>query len=455
MKLNTRTFLPAKSLRYAIVWLLSVMVVSIFTCLVYFLNSLDDLAADELGQRIHLAKKLEFRTARDLLEEYTFWDEAYEKIVVNLDPDWVKGNSGDYLMSKKDYDFSVAMGKGNREVYLIKSGDVQSLTFRDLQLPLSELMGASKQLNTDTQITNGFLRIEDDVYHVVGGPLINEESGLPRQDTYLALGKRIDGEYLSTLERDYQLFGLNLTDSSEGLKDYMTLYSPSGSIVGYITWHPHSPSKTIIPTITLITILFAFIITAVTTYILKKEQMSREEYENQLFIEATTDSLTKVKNRRYFMMMGVNEFNTCQLLEEKLLSVLVMDIDYFKQINDQFGHSVGDKALTHFTQLCRSSLRKNDVLGRIGGEEFAIILPFTNTKKSVEIANRIRVLIEKSPCLSGGKLVNFTVSIGVASYQEQDNFEALLEEADKALYEAKHIGRNRVIIYNHDMQTFT
>jgi diguanylate cyclase (GGDEF)-like protein len=430
------------------------MVVSIFSCLVYFLNSLDVLSANELGQRIHLARKLELRSARDLLEEYTYWDGAYNKIVVDLDTNWVKGNSGDYLMSKKDFDFSVAVAQGNRKIYLVKSDDVQSLNFHDLQKPLSELLDVSKQLNTHTKLTNSFFRIKDEVYHIVGGPFINEESGLPYEGTYLALGKRIDKEYLRTLEHDYQLFGLNLTDSSEGLKNYMSLYSPTGNIVGYITWHPHSPSKTIIPAITLIAILFAFIITAVTTYILKKEQMSREEYENQLFTEATTDFLTKVKNRRYFMMMGANEFKTCQLLEEKLLSVLVIDIDYFKQINDQFGHGVGDKALTHFSQLCQAGLRKSDILGRIGGEEFAVILPLTNVKKSVEIANRIRILIEKTPCFSNGKLVNLTVSIGVSSYREQDSFEALLEEADIALYESKHKGRNQVTIYSDDIQSF-
>ncbi|MGP8306652.1 sensor domain-containing diguanylate cyclase [Vibrio sp. YIC-376] len=431
------------------------MVVSIFTCLVYFLNSLDDLASDELVQRIGLARKLEFRTARDLLEEYTFWDEAFQKIIIEHDVHWVEHNSGGYLMREQDYDFSVAVSEGNQEVYLVKSPDAKNINYRDIEHPLIELMDISQQLDTKTKLTNGIFRINGELYHIVGGPFISEVTKRQHKGTYLAVGKRIDSDYLSILENDYQLFGLNVSSTAERLENYLTLYSPKGDVVGYVSWKPHYPSKTIVPAITLITILFAFIITAVTTYILKKEQMSREEYESQLFVEATTDSLTKVKNRRYFMMMGGNEFNTCQLRDEKLLSVLVMDIDNFKQINDQFGHGVGDKALTHFSQLCRSGLRQSDILGRIGGEEFAIILPLTNTKKSVEIANRIRILIEKSPCLSSGKLVNLTVSIGVSSYREQVNFETLLDEADKALYEAKHKGRNRVITYSDDMRTFT
>ncbi|MDV6250097.1 diguanylate cyclase [Vibrio sp. EA2] len=451
-KLQTRTFLPAKSLTRTITWLLCVMVVSVFGCLVYFLNSLDNLAADELAHRVHLAIKLEKRIARDSLEEYSFWDVAYQKLEVERDLDWAKTNSGDYLMDKHDFDFSVAVTQQDQEIYLIKSDDAQAISFNDLKQPLLESMSVSKKLTTENKLTNSFYRIGQNVYHIVGGPFVSEQTRQPHKGTYLALGKRIDADYLRVLENDYQLFGLNLTNSSEGLTSFTTLYSPSGQVVAYLSWKPHVPSKAIIPAITLITILFAFIITAVTMYILKKEQVSREEYEGQLFEEATTDPLTKVKNRRYFMMVGVNEFNTCRLLAEKQLSVLVLDIDYFKNINDQFGHSVGDKALTHFTQVCATGLRKTDIFGRIGGEEFAVIMPLTNEKKAEEIANKIRVLIEKSPCLTDDKLINLTVSIGVAVFNQQDNFEALLEEADKALYDAKHQGRNQVIIYHDYLQ---
>ncbi len=424
------------------------MVITVFGCLVFFLNTLDDLASDELGQRVHLAKKLEARSAKHLLEEYTFWDEAYQKIAVEHDLEWVRENSGDYLMTKSDYDFSIATLEDDKEIYLIKSPDVQNISFSDLKQPLSELSQESNVQNTDTKLANGFFLLNDNLYHIIGGPFVSEVTKRQRDGTYLAIGKRIDSEYLSKLENDYQLFGLSLKPSAEGLENYMVLRSPRGEILGFVTWKPHSPSKRIIIAITLIITLFALVITAVTTYILKKEQMSREEYEKQLFIEATTDSLTKVKNRRYFMMMGDTEFNSCRLLDEKKLSVLVLDIDFFKEINDRFGHGIGDKALTHFSQLCRTGLRKTDTLARIGGEEFAVILPFTSVNKAREIADRIRILIEKTPYFSGGKLIHFTVSIGVSAFHKQESFKDLVEEADRALYEAKKHGRNQVITYS-------
>ena len=443
-----RTFIPAKSLTHIITWLLFAMVIAVSGCLLYFLNSLDSITADELAQRVYLARNLEAQRGRDIIEEYTYWDETYTKIAIEHDADWVENNSGNYLMDKSNFDFSVGVIEGNQEAYFVKNTKTQHLRFDEIKKPLFELMNLSKELDTQTQLINGFFRLGADIYHIVGGPLVNEVSETPREGTFLALGKRIDPEYLSELETNYQLFGLKLESSPNSLKYYTAMHSPSGDIVGYLSWEPHLPSKDIIPAITLITILFAFIITTVTKIILKKEQTSREEYEEKLFLEATTDSLTKVNNRRYFMEIGTRELNTCKRLEDKLFAVLVLDIDYFKAINDQYGHNVGDKALTHFAQLCLTGLRETDIFGRIGGEEFAVVLPNTNLEKAIEVANRIRILVAKTPFISNSHSIHLTVSIGVAALGKQDHLETLIEKADKALYEAKHDGRNRVIIYN-------
>ncbi|WP_415679496.1 diguanylate cyclase [Vibrio mytili] len=444
----TRTYLPNKSLIQMIMWLLFVMVVTVFCCLAYFLSSLDSLAADQLSHRVFLAKDLETRSSKDLLEEYTFWDEAYEHVVKKTDKEWIKGNSGDYLLSKRDFDFSVAVVNGDQKAYLVTHPDAQNLQYEDIKAPLLELIQASEQMTTVTKLAHGIFKINGDVYYIVGGPFVDEMSELPHEGTYLALGKKFDPEYLIQLASDYQLYDLRLSDTSQGLEYFMALHTASGETVGFLSWQPDVPSKAIIPTITLIIIIFSVIIASIITYILKKQQLSRDEYESRLFQEATTDSLTKVKNRRYVMMMGNSEYNTFSQLESQLLSILVIDIDHFKAINDKYGHKVGDKALVHFTELCLAGLRKTDILGRIGGEEFAIILPNTDEQKAQDIANRIRILVSETPFYSDGIIINLTISVGVSVLHTQESFETLLEEADKALYEAKRSGRNKVMLYN-------
>ena len=129
------------------------------------------------------------------------------------------------------------------------------------------------------------------------------------------------------------------------------------------------------------------------------------------------------------------------------LSLIMMDIDFFKRINDLHGHIAGDAVLTKLSEVCSQNLRKNDILGRIGGEEFAALLPQTNLSNALNVAENLRQLIEDITVIDevSGATINFAVSIGVSCLiSEQDTLESLLSNADKALYKAKNNGRNQV-----------
>lgn len=160
---------------------------------------------------------------------------------------------------------------------------------------------------------------------------------------------------------------------------------------------------------------------------------------------ATTDSLTGIANRRSLLLMGENEFLRARRYNRQL-SVLMLDVDRFKQINDTYGHAVGDEALTAIAKAIVSTLRKGDSFGRFGGEEFLAFLPETNLDYAVEIANRIRTTIAELSLFSRKKLVQMTISIGVTEYtQEDDSIDTAIKRADRGLYYAKHRGRNLVV----------
>lgn len=157
---------------------------------------------------------------------------------------------------------------------------------------------------------------------------------------------------------------------------------------------------------------------------------------------AHTDDLTGLDNRRAFFDRGQTLANYCE--RNKLpLSIAMIDADYFKQINDQYGHAVGDAVLCALADQLRRSLRKSDVCGRMGGEEFAILLPDTSLAEATELAERLCKAYAATPIRSGGVEVGNTVSIGVAS--DGYDIEHLLQCADEALYLAKAAGRNRVV----------
>ncbi len=160
---------------------------------------------------------------------------------------------------------------------------------------------------------------------------------------------------------------------------------------------------------------------------------------------ATTDSLTGIANRRSLLEIGENEFNRARRYNRKL-SVLMLDVDRFKQINDTYGHAVGDEALQAITRALASALRKGDSFGRFGGEEFLAFLPETNLDYAVAVADRIRITIAELCIFARKKSVSMTVSIGVTEYCESDlNIDDTIRRADDALYDAKHRGRNLVV----------
>ena len=169
-----------------------------------------------------------------------------------------------------------------------------------------------------------------------------------------------------------------------------------------------------------------------------------KKMERQLANMALFDSLTGALSRAAFMQHAVKEFTRAKRYNRPL-SVMMIDIDHFKDVNDQYGHAAGDHVLKIFVEAIEEEIRSTDVLGRIGGEEFTLLLPDTPLKSASYLAERIRERISKYPYIAGVNLIDITASLGVAVLTEVDNqFKEILSRADQALYKAKNSGRNKV-----------
>ena len=167
----------------------------------------------------------------------------------------------------------------------------------------------------------------------------------------------------------------------------------------------------------------------------------------ELLEMASTDILTGLSNRRAIVQQAQAEIRRANRYQ-KNLAVLMLDIDHFKQIYDQYGHAAGDRVLADFARLCQSSIRETDLAGRYGGEEFFILLPELDLQTTIMSAERLRLAVASHNfCLTDGTSISITCSIGIAMYlPEQDDLDRLLLRADKALYQAKHQGRNRCCV---------
>jgi diguanylate cyclase (GGDEF)-like protein len=176
--------------------------------------------------------------------------------------------------------------------------------------------------------------------------------------------------------------------------------------------------------------------------LMHKERADRETHEL-----ATTDPLTGVYNRRTFKELSEPLLSRARRARTAV-SLLLLDIDHFKNVNDTHGHLAGDEVLARFAELVRSCLRKEDLLARYGGEEFVVLLPGTTQPDAAGLAERIRGQVEKTRLHAGNDDVRVTVSVGVAGEKGEQlpSLDGILGHADQALYAAKAQGRNRVVV---------
>jgi diguanylate cyclase (GGDEF)-like protein len=173
-----------------------------------------------------------------------------------------------------------------------------------------------------------------------------------------------------------------------------------------------------------------------------------DRLEKKMTLLATYDDLTGLLNRRAF-------FGSCDAMHKysirnnKNYSVLSVDLDYFKKINDEFGHAGGDEVLKTFGKISNSLSRSNDIVARVGGEEFVFFLPNTNLKQAKEFSQRLYQKIQHTDVIVDKRCIKYTISTGIAINEciEDVELEEILKHSDKALYKAKNNGRNQIVMY--------
>jgi two-component system, cell cycle response regulator len=178
----------------------------------------------------------------------------------------------------------------------------------------------------------------------------------------------------------------------------------------------------------------------------KKLEMEKKKADARIAEMSKVDALTSLSNRRYFMEALEKEFERARRYKTEVVLVM-MDLDNFKKINDTYGHLAGDMVLSEIGKALRKHVRSNDVVGRYGGEELAVILPSTNQNNACVVYERFRKMVQEYCFKHESNQFHITVSIGIASSNDSESPKDLIAHADHALYQAKTTGRNNVVVY--------
>lgn len=242
------------------------------------------------------------------------------------------------------------------------------------------------------------------------------------------------------------LFTLTITklNMSKRKKIFLTLTSSNVIFTFMIVYLLENPGTLsfLIPSFWIISYMAGFISFYVIEFVRRSQNML-----NKYKAEAATDGLTGLNNVRKFDE-SFNKIAAQAVHNEEKLSLLYIDIDHFKKVNDTYGHKEGDQVLIELSRILKNTVRSFDIVSRNGGEEFTVILLDCPTDRAMEISERIRERVENHPfLLTTGQMIHITVSIGLACYNETTiQPKLLIKEADHALYDAKQTGRNKVCI---------
>ncbi|PWI33835.1 hypothetical protein DI392_06435 [Vibrio albus] len=186
-------------------------------------------------------------------------------------------------------------------------------------------------------------------------------------------------------------------------------------------------------------------------YASSRDITERKKMEKELRKLATTDFLTQLPTRRAFFDQLSIELERSHRKKNHPVAIIMLDLDHFKSINDTYGHRTGDDVLKQVANILHDEVRKVDVAGRLGGEEFGLILTGTDEEMAIHFTNRIRTRIAAASLRVGDNIITYTISIGITEIRKDDSdIDAILERADRALYQAKTLGRNRVEIYREE-----
>jgi diguanylate cyclase (GGDEF)-like protein len=410
--------------------------------------TLDRRDRETARQTVRTSLAVEADRLAQLARDNSWWNEAYRHLIRELDPEWADENIGGYLHEAFELDLSLVLDRDDRVVIAYADG-------HRLPLPASSLWdGGARSLVAEARdaaagrpaAATGYLRIGEVPYLVAASAFVDEDRrGEPPDGALLLLGRRLDQALAGKLGRLFGIPGLHLREAASGeAGDRMRLLDPRGTVVAALAWPEPTNARDLL--LMLLPPLAAVVVAVVflTWRFLATELAQRRRNQALLLQLATTDGLTGISNRRAFLERAQQEMLRSRRFGRPL-ALLMLDIDHFKRINDRHGHAVGDAALRSLAATVRGQLRQVDLFGRLGGEEFVVLLPETSAAAALEVAERIRAAVSRARVPTAAGDLQFTVSIGVVGLDAGDaDFDALLSRSDQALYRAKERGRDRV-----------
>jgi len=394
-----------------------------------------------------------------LTKDYAYWDETIKHAYKNQEQGWIDENIGIYLTETFGITDVFVINKDDEAVLTLNNGvNDQSKYLKVNKQALYLLMTNARKSGAVPEPVSGILII-DGIPALVGVSVISPENNIPFPPPrpLLVMAIRMDNNYLQQLSQQYRLRELSFTSDLKAAKgiSFITIKNSLGDVLGKLTWQSENPGNMVLDEIQLpVFILLVFIILVI-IFIIKAFRNTETQLQQaylDLEYNANHDPLTGLANRRLFNELLIKTIQSVKR-DNNNCAMLYIDLDDFKHINDTYGHHEGDLLLVAIANLLMDCVRESDIVARIGGDEFVVLLLNISTQQDIKTMTQKIITCMTRPINISNRTVEIGASVGITMIPADGiQPDELLRKTDMALYKAKHSGRNTFHFYSESDQ---
>ncbi|MGD9386111.1 MAG: diguanylate cyclase [Thioalkalispiraceae bacterium] len=445
----------SKNVILSLVLLLAISLLSIFIIVIYSIQQVNEESQKTIESHISAVIDDRLNQHAILTKDYSYWDETIKHAYNNQNQEWIDENIGLYLSETFNItDVFIINGKNEAVLTLNEGTSDQSKYLTVNEGALNTLITEARKSGPVPEPVSGILMI-DGIPALVGVAALSPENNiaLPSPRPIMLMAKRMDKTFLQKLSQQYRLKELRFIPGIKTSKEMssITVNNPLGVILGNIAWQTEHPGNLVLFKIQFPIIFLLVFIILFTIFIIKafrNNEMRLQQAYLDLEYHANHDPLTGLANRRLFNELLIQSIHTAKR-DNVSCAMLYIDLDDFKEINDNFGHHEGDQLLRAIANRLMDCVRESDIVARIGGDEFIVILININSYEDIKImAQKILSCLTRPVEISNQK-IEIGASLGITIFPADGTHpDELLKKADIALYKGKHSGRNTFHFYN-------
>lgn len=455
----------------------------------FFMSNFEQLEKDQNIKNIHsilsqMDKDLNY--IEDITADYALWDDTYNFIKTkNNHYIYENFRAGTSTLEDLELDFMIFTDLRNRKIF---SKYTEKDIYKKNSLFEKDILTKFENINdlaTIHEQKNKILKLSSNYFYIVKKYISNSDSSVPTNG-FIYSGRLITNDILNDMTEVFDEVSIKnktysnndvlinsdylknskikIEEDTEGnyLINTMQLYNyKSQYVLSIETKTKRNLIKKGKETVFYYNIAISFFLILIFFLIFRNRKVLEnysqvlesevnektkelQKSNSQLKILSEQDELTKINNRRNYFILGEKSIKKA-IANNSDFSVLMIDLDDFKKVNDTYGHDVGDKVLIEFCNVVNSQLNENHIFGRLGGEEFSIIFTDITEEEAYELSEKIRIAVEKSKLYVNGKNIDYTVSLGLTKRNNLSSLDKILKNADELLYDAKNRGKNCII----------